>query len=468
MTPFWILTCLVGYFLVLILISEFTKDKTGDSFFDGNKNSPWYIVAFGMIGASLSGVTFISVPGWVQSSHFSYFSVCLGYVLGYLVISFILLPTYYKLSSVSIYQYLETRFGRAAHKTGAVYFLISRVIGAAFRLYLVASVLQLSLFSQYGIPFEVTVVITIALIWVYTFRGGIKTVVWTDTLQTLFMLLSAGITVYWIADDLQLGFSALIDTVKDSPYSSVTDEGNFWLGLVNGAFITIVMTGLDQDMMQKNLTIKTLPDAQKNMVSFSFVLVFVNLLFLSLGALLYIYAEKEGIVLPEKADMMFPYLAFNYFGPAIGILFILGLTAAAYSSADSALTALTTSYCVDILGKPHIDKKQRNLVHLGFSLLILVVIIVFRQINNDSVISDLFKAAGYTYGPLLGLFTLGLFSSIKLKDKMIPMVAILAPVLTYLTQELIANQTGYKMGFEVLLVNGVITIIGLFLIAEKK
>ncbi len=366
-----IISVIVIYFLVLVGISFITgKSDSNASFFSGDKQSPWYIVAFGMIGASLSGVTFISVPGWVATSGFSYMQMVFGYLLGYLVIATVLMPLYYRMNLTSIYGYLQSRFGNSSYKTGAIFFLISRVIGASFRLYLVANVLQIYVFDAWGVPFEMTVVVTILLIWVYTFRSGIKTIIWTDTLQTLFMLVAVGLSVYLISVDMNLNFTSLISTVKESDYSQMF----FWEGkqhfvrqFFSGAFMAIVMTGLDQDMMQKNLSCKNLGDAQKNMFWFSIVLVFVNLLFLSLGALLYMYAETHGISF-NKADDLFPEVALNGgLGIGVGVLFILGLIAAAYSSADSALTSLTTSFSIDILeidkkkDKKEQEKKVRNL-----------------------------------------------------------------------------------------------------------
>jgi SSS family solute:Na+ symporter len=465
-----IISVIVIYFLVLVGISFITgKSDSNASFFSGDKQSPWYIVAFGMIGASLSGVTFISVPGWVATSGFSYMQMVLGYLLGYLVIATVLMPLYYRMNLTSIYGYLQIRFGNSSYKTGAIFFLISRVIGASFRLYLVANVLQMAIFDAWGVPFEMTVVVTILLIWVYTFRSGIKTIIWTDTLQTLFMLFAVGLSVYLISVDMNLNFNSLISTVKESDYSQIF----FWEGkqhfvrqFLSGAFMAIVMTGLDQDMMQKNLSCKSLGDAQKNMFWFSIVLVFVNLLFLSLGALLYMYAETHGLSF-NKADDLFPAVALNGgLGIEVGVLFILGLIAAAYSSADSALTSLTTSFCIDLLGfDVHSgvkEIKQRKLVHLGFSILLVLVILVFKSINNDSVISALFNVAGYTYGPLLGMYAFGLFTKLSVNDNWVPLVAVLSPVACYIIQLYI------PFGFELLILNGFITFIGLYFLKTKR
>lgn len=478
MTSFTASLVIGGYFMFLIAISYFTSRNSDDhTFFTANRQSPWFLVAFGMIGASLSGVTFISVPGWVASTQFSYMQMVLGYLVGYLVIATILMPLYYKLNLVSIYSYLETRFGFWSYKTGAFFFLLSRVIGASFRLFLVAGVLQLAMFDAWGIPFWFTVLVTISLIWLYTFKGGIKTIVWTDSLQTLFMLLAVGVTIIYIAGELSLSGSEIISTIQSSEYSQTfvwdwQQNNNFFKQFFAGAFIAIVMTGLDQDMMQKNLTCKNIGDAQKNMFWFSVILVFVNLLFLALGALLYIYADTKGITIPDRSDDLFPMLALNHFNLFTGMVFLLGITAAAYSSADSALTALTTSFCVDFLGFEHGEKQNRKAtrvkVHLAFSLLLFVVIVVFRIINDDSVISSVFKAAGYTYGPLLGLYAFGLFTKLEVKDKFVPIVCVLSPVICYIINVNSAELLwGYKFGFEILILNGFLTFIGLLFLAKR-
>lgn len=478
MTPLFVSILILAYFLVLIGISFLTTRNTDSkTFFTANRQSPWYMVAFGMIGASLSGVTFISIPGEVGTSGFSYFQVVLGYVLGYYVIGTILLPLYYRLNLISIYGYLEQRFGYYAYKTGAFFFIISRLIGSSFRLFLVAGVLQIAVFNAAGVPFWITVLITILLIWVYTFRGGIKTIVWTDTLQTFFMLLAVGLTIYLISDEFDLGLQGIIDIIKQSEHSNMfvwdwQSPGNFFKQFFSGAFIAIVMTGLDQDMMQKNLTCKNLPDAQKNMFWFTIMLVIVNLFFLTLGALLYFFANAKGISLPQRTDDLYPMLAVNHFSLALGVVFILGIIAAAYSSADSALTALTTSFCVDFLGFEkqyrNDEKKLRILVHLGFCVITFFVIIIFRAINDESVITSVFKAAGYTYGPLLGLFSFGLFTKRAIRDKYVPIICLLSPVISYVIN--IYSQQfffGYKFGFEILILNGALTFLGLLLISKK-
>ena len=478
MSPTIIISIIAGYFCVLILISFITSSKsdTTDSFFLANRKSPWFVVAFGMIGTSLSGVTFISIPGMVNKAEFSYLQFVFGYLLGYLVIATILMPLYYRLNLVSIYAYLEQRFGYWSYKTGAFFFLLARTIGAALRLYVVAGVLQLAVFDALGVPFYISVLITIALIWVYTFRGGMKTIIWTDTFQTLAMLVCVGVSIVSISDELNLTFQGLIKTVEDSQYSTVwfwdvKDSRYFLKQFFSGAFITIVMTGLDQDMMQKNLSCKNLGEAQKNMFTFSIILLVVNILFLSLGALLYIFAQAKGIALPAKGDDVFPFLALNYFPAFAAVAFILGIVAITYASADSALTALTTSFCVDFLdfrNRPEVERKRLKFyVHIGFSLLLMLVIVIFKLINDESVVTAVFKIAGYTYGPLLGLYFFGLFIKRNLQDKLVPVVCFLAPIITYIFN---ANSKewfyGYEFGFEILILNGFITILGLLAISR--
>lgn len=474
MSPYAILGFVGLYFLVLLLISYFTAKKADNqAFFIGEKRSPWFIVAFGMIGTSLSGVTFISVPGWVGSSQFSYMQVVFGYLIGYVIIATVLMPLYYRLQLTSIYTYLRDRFGNYSYKTGASFFILSRTIGAAFRLFLVANTLQILVFDQitpFGvkIPFFMTVLITILLIWLYTNRGGIKTIVWTDTLQTLFMLLALFVSIYVISQNLNLSIGGVIKEINQSEYSQIfffdnwQNKNYFFKQFISGVLIAVVMTGLDQDMMQKNLSCKNIGDAQKNMFSFSIVLVFVNLVFLALGALLFIYANKNGIAVPERGDDLFPLLATNYLGPVVGVCFILGLIAAAYSSADSAITALTTSVCIDLIDiekKPEsVQKKTRRNVHIAISALVFIVIIIFRLINNSSVISAVFTAAGYTYGPLLGLYSYGLIWKRKVKDSLVPIICILSPIICFVLSYFSADILwGYKFGFELLLLNGLIT-----------
>ena len=477
MKPLYILLLIVAYFSVLILISYITgKSADNKTFFKANNSSPWYLVAFGMIGASLSGVTFISVPGWVEAQSMSYFQMVLGYVIGYAVIGLVLLPLYYKLNLTSIYTYLQDRFGNYSYKTGASFFLLSRTIGAAFRLFLVANVLQIILFDNYGIPFWATVSITILLIWLYTFKGGIKTIVWTDTLQTLFMLIAVGVCIYTISDEMKI--DNLFTYVSDSEFSKTfffddINAGNyFWKQFLAGAFIAVVMTGLDQDMMQKNLTCRNLKDAQKNMFWFTIVLVIVNFFFLALGVLLTDYAQQNGI--DAHKDQLFPIIATKgSLGLATALFFLLGLIAAAYSSADSALTSLTTSFSIDIL---EIDKKKdkklqektRKKIHIAFSFILVATILIFKYFIADaSVIAKIFTFAGYTYGPLLGLYTFGMFTKLNTKDKLVPLICIISPILTYFISYYCKEKLGFDFGFFVLVLNGFLTFVGLYLFKRK-
>ncbi|PQJ73447.1 sodium:solute symporter [Polaribacter butkevichii] len=476
MQPLYILLLIVAYFSVLIFISYITgKSADNKTFFKANNSSPWYLVAFGMIGASLSGVTFISVPGWIEAQSMSYFQMVLGYVLGYAVIGLVLLPLYYKLNLTSIYSYLDDRFGNYSYKTGASFFLLSRVVGAAFRLFLVANVLQVILFDAYGIPFWVTVSITILLIWLYTFKGGIKTIVWTDTLQTLFMLVAVGVCIYTISGEMEI--DNLFTYVADSELSKTfffedVNAGNyFWKQFLSGAFIAVVMTGLDQDMMQKNLTCRNLKDAQKNMFWFTIVLVIVNFFFLALGVLLTDYAQQNGI--DAHKDQLFPIIATQgNLGLATALFFLLGLIAAAYSSADSALTSLTTSFSIDIL---EIDKKKekneqekiRKKIHIMFSFILIATILIFKYFIADaSVIAKIFTFAGYTYGPLLGLYAFGMFTKMNVKDKIVPAICFIAPVLTFVISYYSKEKLGFDFGFFVLVLNGALTFIGLYLIKK--
>ena len=487
MNPRILLGVVAAYFLLLFLISWITGRRHDNrTFFSANRNSPWPLVAFGMIGTTLSGVTFISIPGTIGAGGlnqgFSYMQVTMGYMLGYATIALVLLPLYYRLNLTSIYAYLAKRFGFSSHKTGSGYFILSRIIGASFRLYLVGMVLDRFVLGPLGVPFAVTVAVTILLIWLYTFRGGIKTVVWTDTLQTATMLIAVILTVIALGREMDLGALGLVETIRQSDYSQWFffeggwgDPNNFFKQFLGGAFLTIVMTGLDQDMMQKNLTCRSLPDAQKNMFVFSGVLFFVKLLFVALGALLYIYAAHISMDIPGRTDAVYPTIALEHLSPAIGLIFIIGLIAAAYSSADSALTALTTSFCVDILDmeKKDLGEKEafmtRNLVHAGFAVVLFIVIIVFHQVSNDAVINSLFRAAGYTYGPLLGLYAFGLFTKWKVKDRLVPIVCIASPIACYvLSANSKALLFGYSFGFELLILNGLLTFIGLWVLKTGK
>ncbi len=485
MTSLHILLLIGGYFALLLLISYFTgKNDTNEDFFKAGKQSPWYLVAFGMVGASLSGVTFISVPGWVDSSQFSYLQVVFGYFVGYLITAYVLLPIYYKQNVTSIYQFLDDRFGFVSYKVGAISFFVSRVLGAAFRLFLVAIVLQQFVFDAWNVPYEITVVLSILLIWIYTFKGGIKTIVWTDTLQTLFMLISVGLSIYFILNKLEWTFADFLASKELSSFSKTifTDDlfakNHLMKSFLGGMFVTICMTGLDQDMMQKNLTCRNLKDAQKNMVSFSVVLVVVTFVFMLLGALLFIYADKYQIAIPlmdgqPKTDLLFPEIALNSgLGMTVAITFMLGLIAAAYSSADSALTSLTTSFCIDFLGTEKKSEKDaktiRQRTHIGMSVLLILVVISFKYILDRNVIDGLLTVASYTYGPLLGLFSFGIFTKHQVKDNYVWLVALTSLIIIIILGKLPVDAIGgYEFGYELLPLNGLLTFIGLWLIRKN-
>jgi len=480
-----ILFVIIAYFSVLFIISRYTKGKDDNAtFFSANKESPWYLVAFGMVGASLSGITFISVPGDVGKFEFTYFQVVLGYMFGYFIVALVLLPIYYKLNLTSIYEYLKERFGPTSHKTGAFFFFVSRIIGASFRLFLVAIVLQQFVFDSWNIPFEITVIISILLIWIYTYRGGIKTIVWTDTLQTSFMLISVILSIYLINESLDWSIFDFINSEELKNYDKiiVTDNllerNHFIKSFIGGVFITVCMTGLDQDMMQKNLTCRSLKDAQKNMIVFSIVLVIVTFLFMVLGALLFIYSKKNNIDIPlmngiPNPDLLFPEIALNSdLGIIIGVTFLLGLIAAAYSSADSALTSLTTSFCIDFLdleNKPNnVQKKIRKQTHVMMSIILVIVIIIFKNYLNTNVIDGLLTVAGYTYGPLLGLFAFGIFTNHQINDKYVWIVALCSVIIVLFIGNIPSSSLGnYKIGYELLPLNGLITFLGLILIRRK-
>jgi SSS family transporter len=481
-----LLSLLIGYFIVLLSISYLTsRNANNDTFYTGNHNSKWYVVAFGMIGATLSGVTFISIPGTIEGNGFTYLQMSLGYIAGYAIVAFVLLPLYYRLKLISIYQYLEPRYGKGTYKMGAAFFLISRLIGASLRLYLVADILQEFIFNQFGIPFWFTVTISILLIWVYTFRGGIKTIVWTDTLQTFFMLASVGLSVYFIAGELNLGVTEIYKTISNHGMGEMwqtndVNAKNYWIkGLLGGMFLTLGMMGVDQDMIQKNLSIKTLKDSQKNMMVFSVVLFFVNVVFVALGGLLYVYLHENPEIMTiwaehgSKGDRLFPTIALEGGLPlAVGVFFFLGLIAAAYSSADSALTSLTTSFSIDFLDankKPDkIQTRLRKISHVLMSLLLLVIILIFNSMENDGVVWKLFSAASYTYGPLLGLFMFGVLTKRKIKDSFAIIISVTVPISLYLlVEQFLPTQTDYAFGSELLGINAGLVFILLWLFSSK-
>ncbi len=470
-----IFICLVSYFAVLMLVSYITgRNSTNEGFFLANRKSPWYLIAFGMIGSSISGVTFVSVPGAVKAGGFSYYQVVLGYILGYWIIAGMLMPVFYRMQLTSIYTYLKERFGRYGYKTGASYFLLSRIIGASFRIYVAVDVLQGCIFNQWNIPFVVSASVIVLLIWLYTRSGGMKTIIWTDALQTFFLLAALVGSIFLISQSLHLHITDLAKTVAASPYSKMfywdyNSKLFFFKQFFAGVFIAIAMTGLDQDMMQKNLTCKTLGESQKNIFWFSIVQAIVVLMFLALGTLLYAFAEIKNIPLPAKPDGLYPMLATQgYFGAIVAFLFVMGITAASFASADSALTALTTSFCVDILDIKEKEKEKqertRKNIHMLMALVLILVIVIYRMINDPIIINDVFKVAGYTYGPLLGLYSFGLLTKAKANDKWIPVICLLAPIICYVLDWQSKNWfNGYQFGFELLIMNAFITFIGLLL-----
>ncbi len=496
MSPTVLLSFIIGYFLMLIIVSYYTSRKSIDNstFFIANRKSKWYLVAFGMIGTALSGVTFISVPGEVGNAagaQFKYFQFVLGNAVGYVAVATILLPLYYRMHLISIYEVIERTLGKVSHKTAAAIFLLSRTIGSSFRLYLVAIVLQKFIFDEMGVPFWLTIVICLMLIWGYTFRGGLKTIIITDTLQTVFLVSSVILSIYFICNSMHLNIGQAFEKIKTSGYSKifftddfVTSKFHITKQFIGGFFVTIGMFGLDQDLMQKNLSCKNLKDAQKNMFSFTVVFVIINLFFLSVGALLYIYAHQNGISVPldaithkPRTDYLFPEIALNHFKGVPAVVFMLGLTAATFATTDSALTALTTSFCVDFLGfdKKENEKdpnmvKKRHFVHVGFSILILVVILLFNALNDASVVSAIFKVATFTYGPLIGLFAFSLYAKSRdVLDKATPIICMLAPLICFLLDKYSVQLLGgYVFDAELIIVNGLLTFLGLLLVSRKR
>lgn len=481
MNGIFILITITVYFGILLGISRITahRHSDNDAFFRGNRQSPWYIVSFGMIGASLSGVTFVSVPGMVKNIDMTYMQTCMGFFFGYLIIAHVLLPLYYRLNLTSIYTYLGQRIGRYSYKTGASFFLISKMLGAAARLYLVCIILQHYVFDAYNIPFAVTAIGTVALIWLYTHKSGIRTIVWTDSLQTLCLLLALGLILYNVADRLNLNIGGVIDTIKNSSESRIfvfddwQSKQNFFKQFFSGIFITIVMTGLDQDMMQKNLSCRNLKEAQKNMYCYGISFVPVNLLFLSLGILLMVAATQMNIAIPAKGDDLLPmFAAGGHLGYAVLVFFTIGIIAAAFSSADSALAALTTSFCIDILNTDKLNGKEavriRKITHIGVSTIFVICILIFEAIDSQSVIDTIYTLASYTYGPLLGLFCFGLFTRLEPRDRYVPYIAIASPVVCYIIDTITFNATGYKFGYEMLMFNGLLTFLGLTALSINK
>lgn len=481
MSPVSILITIVAYFLILFTVSYIAGRKAdNEGFFVGNRKSAWYVVAFAMIGSSISGVTFVSVPGMVGASGFAYLQMVLGFVAGQFIIAFVLVPLFYRMKLVSIYEYLENRFGTSSYKTGAWFFFISKMLGAAVRLFLVCLTLQLLVFDPFHLPFILNVIITVALVWLYTFRGGVKSLIWTDTLKTFCLVVSVVLCIYYIASDLDLSFGSMVTTISDSNLSQlfffddVNDKRYFFKQFLAGMFTMIAMTGLDQDMMQRNLSCKNFKDSQKNMITSGISQFFIILLFLMLGVLLYTFTARQGIENPAKSDQLFPMIATgNYFPAIVGILFIIGLISSAYSAAGSALTALTTSFTVDILGAK--DKAEKELVkirkgvHVGMAAVMGIVIFVFNMLNNTSVIDAVYILASYTYGPILGLFAFGIFTKKQVRDSYIPIVAIVSPILCYILQknsEVWFN--GYQFSYELLIFNALFTFLGLCVLIKKN
>lgn len=488
MSPFVLLCFLIVYFGVLLSIAHFTAQKSSDNatFFVANRNAKWYMVAFGMIGTALSGVTFISVPGAVGNNNFSYFQFVLGSAAGFVLIAYVLLPLYYRLNLTSIYTYLEDRFGTKSYKTGAMIFLISRTIGSAFRLYLVAIILQKFIFDAWNVPFVITIAICLLLIWLYTNKGGLKTIIITDLLQTFFLVLSVILSIYFMADGLGISVFEAFEEVKQSTYSNIFiwedflgSRGHFLKNFIGGMFVTIAMSGLDQDLMQKNLSMRTIGEAQKNMLTFTGIFIVINLFFLCVGALLYIYIAKNQIDISalRTPDYLFPEIALNHLTLLPGIIFMLGLTAATFATTDSALTALTTSYCVDFLGfnkkaDPNAPAliRTRNYVHGGFSIIMLLVIMVFQIVNDDSVVNAVFMAVGYTYGPLLGMFTFGILTKLRVRDQLVPWISLVSPIIVYLifNTQLLIDVGSYQVGFELIVYNGLLTFIMLLVTSPGR
>lgn len=478
-----ILAFVLVYFALLLGIAFYTsRGATDETFYIGQKKSNWLLVAYGMIGTSLSGVTYMSVPGEVNAKGFAYMQVVIGYFIGYMVVAFVLLPLYYKLNLTSIYSYLKTRFGNTSYKTGASFFILSRTLGASIRIYLVLMVLQHFLLDGLNIPFAVSVFVILLMILLYTFNGGVKTIVWTDTLQTTGMILALVITIYLITTELNFSVGTLLAHVSNKDYTKIfqTEDwlaGNFFIKqILGGAFVTITMTGLDQEMMQKNISVKTLGESQKNMIFFSVILVAVNLLFLILGAALYIFLEAKGVSFPAKTDETFSFVALQYLPPVAGLIFIIGLVSALFPSADGALTALTSSFCIDILGlKERADmnveqkSRTRKTVHISITLIFVLLILLYQKIIEASVISTILKVAGYTYGPLLGLFAFGILTKRKPKEILVPVICLLSPVICYvLSENSKAWLGGYQFGFELLMLNGFITYMGLLAFSKHQ
>lgn len=475
-----ILIIMVAYLAIIMLISYLSgrKGSDNDTFFLANRSTPWYVVAIGMLGDSISGVTFVSVPGMVRDFDMTYMQLVMGFFVGYIVVAYVLLPLYYRLRLVSIYTYLKGRFGMHSYKTGASFFLLSKMVGASAKLYLVVLILQSLVFEQLGVPFAVTVVGLVFVIWLYTFRGGMGTIIWTDVLQTVSLLLALGLIIWQVASQMGLGVKDVVDAVQQSSHSRIFvfddwhSRQNFFKQFFSGVFIVIVMTGLDQNMMQKNLTCRNLKEAQKNMLTYGFGFIPMNFLFLALGILLLMFASRSGIALPAASDNILPLLASEYLGTPVLLCFTVGVVAASFSNADSALTSLTTSFCVDILGMKQGSgqqtKRLRTIVHTAVCVVFVLVILFINGMQQTNVLNTIYVAVSYTYGPLLGLFAFGLFCKRAVRDRLVPYVCVLAPVLSYLLEWTLKTAFQYQVGYEILLFNGAVTFAGLWLIRTRE
>lgn len=480
MSPLAVIVTIVAYFVLLFFVSHIAGRKADNAgFFIGNRKSSWYVVAFAMIGSSISGVTFMSVPGMIDPKSFSYMQMVLGFFVGQLIISFVLIPLFYKINLFSIYEYLDKRFGIKSYKTGAWFFFISKMLGASVRLFLVSLFLQMLVFEPLNLPFVLNVFITVALVWLYTVQGGVKTLIWTDSLKTVMLLASVILTIYFITKSLGLNFSGMIHTIRESELSKTfffdnpREKTYFWKQFLAGIFTVIAITGLDQDFMQRNLSCKNPSDSQKNIITSGLVQVVINLMFLMLGVLLYTFVDRNGIPRPEKSDELFPMIATQGFMPiTVGIIFIVGLISSAYAAAGSALTALTTSFTVDVIGiqgkSEEEIKKSRKKIHLFMAVVMGVVIFVFNIFNNTSVVDAAYILASYTYGPILGLFAFGIISKRAVRDGFVPIIALAAPVLSFIFQKLALSFWGYEFSYELIVMNAAITIIGMYLLSIGK
>jgi len=469
------LIILLIYVAILLGVGYLTSRNgaSNEAFFSGNHRSPWYLVAFGMIGASISGISVVSVPGMVIASEWTYLQTCLGFFFGYVAVAYILLPLYYKLKLTSIYEYLNSRFGSSSYHTGSMFFVIAKMVSSATKLYIAVLVLQHFIFDKWNIPFGITVIICVAIIWLYTHRAGIRTIVWTDTLQTLFFIVAISIMCYEAyklnAQCMMHNAQSLIFNFQFSifNFNDWHSTQYFWKQFISGIFIVIVMTGLDQDMMQKNLTCRTLRESQKNMLSYGVAFLPINFILLLLGSLIITYSQHSGIALPDAPDKIMPFMVSNVMSPIVGICFVLGIISASFSSADSALTSITTTLAVDIFGWKD-NEKQRRMLHIGVCVLFAIIVILFGYTQNRSIIDTIYTIVGYAYGPLLGMFAFGLFTRYQVRDKLVPLIAIASPIICYIINLISTNYYNYQWGYELLLLNGMLTLIGLFCIRNKE